>query len=174
MRNGILPLKYEMAKDRDRFEHTLGDALDAKGAFFLVAIALFITVLIQFSLVDAPIATWAWKSLLGWTVGTLVASMAYLFAAVWQRTYKLPFVPSRYEPWIDLELNARIQRGMPEEAAQMEILELHRQHLMKFIDTNHEINKTKSDHVGAATRFFMASCAGMLPCLVLQTLRFPF
>jgi len=171
MKDEMFSLKYEMVKDRDRFEHALGDALDGKGAFFLVAIALFITVVIQLSLVNAPIATWAWKSLLGWTIGTLMASMAYLFAAVWQRTYMLPFLPSRYEPWIDFEVNARLQRGMPPEAAQMEILELHRQHLMKFIDTNHEINKTKSGLLGGATRFFVESCAGMLPCLVLQTFR---
>lgn len=174
MSDTLFDVKYEMAKDRDKLEHALGDALDAKGAFFLVAIALFVTILMPLSSVAPPIATWAWLSLLIGTIGTLVAGTAYLFAAVWSRTYLLPFVPSRYEPWIESELEKRLKRGVTNNDAREEILELHRQHLMKFIDNNHAINKTKSTLIESATRFFAASSVGVLACLVLLTLRVLF
>ncbi len=169
MKDEIFLFKYEMAKDRDRFEHTLGDALDAKGAFILVALTLFATVVMRIISERPPIAKWIWMCLLVWTVGTLIASTGYLLVAVWQRTYKLPFVPSQYEPWIDYEVKRRLDAGIPEGVAQGEIAELHRQHLMKFIDTNHAINKMKSEYIGTATRFFAQSCVGMVICLGLLT-----
>jgi hypothetical protein len=145
----------EMVVERDRFELSLGDAIDVKASIALVLITFLGTV--SGTLVESTsLGHWGRIAQVA-SIAAVIVAGALVTLSVWPRNYLAADIPQKYTAWVkslehllenepdkEIQLNELIQEGLDDAA-------------LARIEVNHRINSTKSNLLSWAFWFILVS-----------------